>query len=87
MQDILNPNIEYRNSKQIQNWSCGLPTLRAGPQSRILKCSKQKINQEYQAFSVSIIWILVIRNCFGFRASDFEFLTPCSMLHAPCPMP
>ncbi len=45
---------------EIVRASLGLPTLRAGPQFQNPK-------------PVLVIWILVIRICFGFRYSDFGF--------------
>jgi len=54
-----NPNIEYRNPKQIQN-----------PNSPM---SQTKASEEISDCPVLVILILLIRICFVLRASDFEF--------------
>jgi len=64
-----NSKYETRSTKQIQNWSSGLPTLRAGPQFRIFKCSKCN-------FSKRLAWgfgHLDFGNSNLFRISIFEF--------------
>ncbi len=69
-------------STQIRNWSSGLPTLRAGPQFRNPKhetntksefSNVQNVTSRKDLSAVSVIWILEIRICFGFRYSDFGF--------------
>jgi len=63
-----NSKYETRSTKQIQNWSFGLPTLRAGPQFRILKCSKR----DFSARVVCCFGHLDFSNWNLFRISDLQ---------------
>jgi hypothetical protein len=62
-----NPNIEYRNPKQIQNSNSQMP-----------ETGKQQMPPGVRAQKAGIecfgIRILIIVACFGFRALDFGFI-------------
>jgi hypothetical protein len=76
-QPCLNPNIEFRNSK----WFDRLTILsKVEGQIRnhnvqISKTKKGSILSKVHRILFLLFRILVIRYCFGFRASDFEFTT------------
>jgi hypothetical protein len=68
-----NPNIEYRNPKQIRN-----------PNSQMPETGKQRMTPGVRAQKAGIecfgIRILIIGPCFGFRASDLGFVAAVTFL-------
>ncbi len=67
----LNSKYETRSTKQIQNSPSDSPPCGRVPSFEF--SNVQNVTSRKDLSGVSVIWILVIRICFGFRYSDFGF--------------